>query len=307
MGGTHEITVLNVYNGLKRVLSFSELVRKNKGSKGVLEASIDKVAKQAFNILVGKHAGDVGAVEDILERLQSLKIQRAGLVGNKLGLEKARQLYEEVIGNLDEHTDYPSHSDLPAPMHNVEFEANNDTLDSRLDHDGSDEPVDEQPNSGIMPVAILKFSQCKRWLPSALLEGPDLQQEREALVQAGFSPKLPSGAKIFVPPEAFIQITRHLELQGLQLKTSHVVVSVDLEKKVMAVVEAARNVATRRERGSCKVENRMELNIADEEVHKLPALSVAGAIPRYEVRRTFIHVPIPSSMHSSLSVKPSTV
>lgn len=302
VGGTHDVTILIVYNSLKRVLSFSEFVRKNKGSKGVLEASIEKTAKQAFDILVGKHSNDGGAVEDILEGLRNLKIQRVGLPGNRLGLEKARQLYEEVIGDLDDHIDYPSHADPPAPIHVAELEANTHTPDSKSDHGRSDDPAHELPNVGTMPVLIIKFSQSKSWLPSALLEGPALQREREALVRAGFSPKLPSGAKIFVPPEAFLQVTRHLEMQGLKLKTSHVVISADLEDKLMAVVEAAREVATRRERGSCKVKSRMELSVKDED-----HVRSGATVPHYEVKRTFIHVPIPSSMHSTLSIQPSTV
>eukprot|EP00415_Alexandrium_ostenfeldii_P000521 UN0521 len=96
-------------------------------------------------------------------------------------------------------------------------------------------------------------------------------------------------------------------MRDVKLKTSHIVVSADLEDKVMAVVNVAREAATRRERGSCKVQDRTECLVDDQEAHQLPGSPAAGTIPRYEVKRTFIHVPIPSSMRSSLSAKPATL
>lgn len=286
-GGTHEINLHIVFNALKRVLSFSDLVRKNKGCKPVLEATIDKVSKQAFDILAGKGATPCEGIEDILVKLQNLKIQRVGLPGNRLGLDKARDLYEDVIGDLDENMEYPSHSELPAPIDVAELEAQASIAAARQ----SNEDTEDHSNADTLPFVLLKFSQSKSWLPAALLEGPELEPEREALAQAGFNAKLPSGAKIFVPPDAFLPVVRHLGMHNLTLKSSHVVVSADLEEKVLSVVQVAREAATRRERGSCKVAERIGMDAA----------------PEYKTKRTFIHVHVPSSLLSSLSIKPFTV
>merc|ERR1712003_493724 len=68
----------------------------------------------------------------------------------------------------------------------------------------------------------------------ALLEGPDLRTERENLGRFGFSPKLESGAKIFVRPELYELVVQHLARESLPLKTSHVVVEPALDTKVRA-------------------------------------------------------------------------
>jgi len=303
--GSHDVTTLIVFNALKRVLAFPDLARKNKGSASVLKASIDKAAKQACDIFAGKQSSAAGDVGVTLSRLQELKIQRVGLAGNKLGMEKARELYEIVIGDLDEHLDYPVHAEPPAPMNVAGLEASATGVGGKHSADEGDAGEDQPLDTCTFPIVVLKLSQSKSWLPSALLEGPELQMEREALVQAGFSPKLPSGAKIFVPPEAFVTVERYFKMQGLQLKTSHIVVSADMERKVMAVVEAAREAATRRESGSCKVTKRMEVSV--EEANESPQPTTIEAALRYEVKRTFVHVPIPSSLCSTLSTAPITV
>eukprot|EP00418_Pyrodinium_bahamense_P073376 CAMPEP_0179088066 /NCGR_PEP_ID=MMETSP0796-20121207/40047_1 /TAXON_ID=73915 /ORGANISM="Pyrodinium bahamense, Strain pbaha01" /LENGTH=362 /DNA_ID=CAMNT_0020785583 /DNA_START=58 /DNA_END=1146 /DNA_ORIENTATION=+ len=306
MDGSHDVDVAVVYNALKRVLNFSDLVRKNKGGKSVLETSIQRVAKQAFDILVGKHGAGGGAVPDILKRLEALKIQRVGLVGNRLGLAKARELYEHVIGELEDHVEYLSHEEPPAPIDVAELGVrglpSDNSLEPEPDHDSAEVA---QSVAHACAVVVLHFSQSKSWLPAALLEGPELQNERDAPVASGFSPKLPSGAKIFVPAEVYLPVVRHLEAQGLRLRTSHVVVAVDLEEKLMGVVEAARQAASKRERGTCKVKERVELKTSDAASSKMPP--AADVAFRFEVKRTLIHVPIPNSMHSSLSIHPSTV
>merc|ERR1719210_2938035 len=102
---------------------------------------------------------------------------------------------------------------------------------------------------------VLQYSQSGEWLRRALMEGPELQEERAALSGAGLSATLPSGAKIFVAPEIFQAVEQHLKEDGWELKTSHVVVAETLEEKVRAVVEAAREAVSRREHRNCKVKS----------------------------------------------------
>ena len=79
-------------------------------------------------------------------------------------------------------------------------------------------------------VVVLQYSQSKSWLPDALMHSPDLQKERQGLVEAGLSSALPSGAKIFVAPEVFTAIVQYFEDEGWDLKTSHVIVPPSLDQ-----------------------------------------------------------------------------
>jgi len=161
----------------------------------------------------------------------------------------------------------------------------------------------------IATVVLLQYSQSKSWFPSALLEGPELQEERAALEAAGFCPTLPSGAKIFVAPDIYEAVKQHLDKGGSKLTTSHVVVAADLEDKVRTVVDTARQAATRRERGSCKLKFHAELTIfqSREEVSQTLAEEPLGRVVDVLVNRTFVHIPIPSSMRSASSIYPATV
>jgi len=140
------------------------------------------------------------------------------------------------------------------------------------------------------------------------MEGPELQKERAALSGAGLSPTLPSGAKMSVAPEVFGAVVQYLENELWELKTSYVIVAKDLEEKVRAVVKTAREVATRREHGNCKVKSHTELSIPlSHEVAAETSTSPGYNMPAFIVKRTFVHVPIPSSMCSAPSAHPATV
>lgn len=103
----HAFSSTDVYNSIKRIIAFSDLVRKNKAVKQVLETSAESASKLAFEVLL-----EGGDVPEILDQLAHLKIQRAGLAGNKFGPENARRLYEETVGDiLEDHMEYPLHPD----------------------------------------------------------------------------------------------------------------------------------------------------------------------------------------------------
>jgi len=152
-------------------------------------------------------------------------------------------------------------------------------------------------------VVLIQYSQSGRWFREALLNSAELQEERAVLEKASLSPQLPSGAKIFVAPEVYLTVVQHLEEQGRELKTSHVVVARDLEEKILSVVEAARASATKRERGgSCHVKVRDELNAST----MATGSAEDGNMPLYFVKKTFVHVPIPSSMRTESSFHPAS-
>lgn len=297
-GRSHVSSEAIVYNAMKRVLAFSELVRKNPGLKSVLERSIQTASKQAFDIFEGKGMSSTIGLEYTLDKLSLLKIQRTQLAGNKLGLPKARQLYEDVIGDiLEDHVEYPLHVEPPACISIPEREGCADLPEPEAFNDHSAVP----PVASIR-IVILQFSQTKSWFPTALLESPELDVERQALFVAGFSLVLASGAKIFVSPKAYDLVVG--QMSSMELKTSHVIVADYLEEKVTAVVEAARAVATRAQRGSCKLKDRVELIMpaTQDSASPTPMDDLA-----YIVKRTFIEITIPSSMRSASSVRPFTV
>lgn len=127
---------------------------------------------------------------------------------------------------------------------------------------------------------------------------------RSALEQAGFSAKLDSGAKIFVRPEVFEVVASHLTREGYSLKSSHVVVELALEQKVRTVLDVARARHSKRERGSAKVTQRIEAHI---DTSCPDDVQFSGEVDWSSmVKRTFINVPIPSSMFSGLSAHART-
>jgi len=298
--GAREIDVSIVYNTLKSVIGYSDLTRKNKALKGPLDKAINQAAKQAFEIMLDEKGsgggGGGGGVSEILEQLSGLKIQRADLPRNRLGMEHARSVYEAIMGDLDETIEYVNHSEPPAAIDPC---VNQPTvsMESALGDDGDSEmPADDADS---VPVVILRYSQTKHWFKKALLESEDLRPEREALEHAGYSTKLESGAKIFVRPELFEPIAKYLAHQGYELKSSHVITELAMEEKVREVLNEARACQPKRERGTAKVTERLQAHIAN------PSFGADHDSAKLDwnsfVKRTFIHVPIPSSLLSTLS------
>merc|ERR1712037_749035 len=100
---------------------------------------------------------------------------------------------------------------------------------------------------------------------------------------------------IFVPPEVFEAVVQHLEDEGWELKTSHIIYTQELEGKIKAVVETAREATTRSVRGSLKVEAQIEVNVPL--VHDVVSRALAEPDdwePAYIVKQTFIHVSVPN-------------
>lgn len=133
------------------------------------------------------------------------------------------------------------------------------------------------------PVVLLEVDRTLIALRSALLDGPELAEIREALQSHGHEVEVAStGAKLFVRPEQYEAVVKAVD--GLGLRPRHIVVSREFEAKVTGVIEGVKRTSVKRRR-------------------------VAETAPLYsqepevvvEVKRTFIHLEIPSSLRSGLS------
>eukprot|EP00929_Paragymnodinium_shiwhaense_P002861 TRINITY_DN103174_c0_g1_i1.p1 TRINITY_DN103174_c0_g1~~TRINITY_DN103174_c0_g1_i1.p1 ORF type:complete len:527 (+),score=84.02 TRINITY_DN103174_c0_g1_i1:71-1651(+) len=142
-------------------------------------------------------------------------------------------------------------------------------------------------------IKILKFSQTKAWFREALLDGTYLQEERAALEAAGLSPKLASGAKIFVELEFYRLVLQKIEEDGHEMTTSHLVVSETMESRVLTAIALAMSTATKRQRGTCKVNPAgfVKLPVAPAANSEDESeASQAESQPLYTVERTFVNV-----------------
>lgn len=148
---------------------------------------------------------------------------------------------------------------------------------------------------------------------------------REVLDDAG-GLELPSGAKIFVRPEHYDPVVEQLRVDNWDLKKYHVVVSEEHEATVMRAVASlpSKEQIRRKDRVALAVPNSPSQEAAgsanddagveslesddggsapvvealDSEGDEDPSM---GSLPVVLVQRTFIHVPLPSSIYSGPS------
>lgn len=149
-------------------------------------------------------------------------------------------------------------------------------------------------------AVIIEFSQHGHWFLQALCQSPELASIRQSA--------LPSGAKVFVKPdEAFGEVVRYLQQEQWDLQSRHVVVRSEHVNLVIDVVKRAAKATLRRERGNsgCKVKSQTEMSVPIPSWHSqdLPE----DGIQNYIVKRTFVCVPMSSSMYSELSTHAVTV
>jgi len=70
-------------------------------------------------------------------------------------------------------------------------------------------------------IILLEYSR-NDWFRRALLESPELGECRQAMVDVGHCPKLPSGAKCFMPPNIFEAVVRALSEKHVETHKRHV-------------------------------------------------------------------------------------
>lgn len=186
-------------------------------------------------------------------------------------------------------------------------------------------------------VVVLEYTRCPDIVWRTLAESPALADIRDALGSAGHSWNTSSGAKMFVGPEKVGLVLDELKAQKWELKPWHVVVEADKEDLVRTVLEKAVKTVPKKERGMCKVKRRHVLALHDLALHDdrsspnvlsekstawMPAsffvhycrerdcTHAAHSLPVRPpmlVKRTFIHVKVPTSLHDGSSSKPATL
>lgn len=163
-----------------------------------------------------------------------------------------------------------------------------------------------EPNSITVAVTVMEFSQDGSWFVRALSESPELESIRR--------PPSPLRWRVYIQPtELFEMVVEHLRAHNWDLKPRHVVVLSEDVERVKEVIERAVEATPRRQRGGsgCSVKSQMQVfvpvpdlsGVIVEDPMEDPPISAIS----YIVKETMVHVKIPSSMYSELSVRGATV
>lgn len=113
------------------------------------------------------------------------------------------------------------------------------------------------------------------------------------MTAAGLEVKLPSGAKVFIRPEHYQNVLQTIEREELKLFTSHVLIA---EEYLPRLAAALKSVPSACQIGKPKEDKMVVAGGKDSELSDiLSELSRSG----FEVKHTFIHVPIRSSMRGA--------
>lgn len=130
---------------------------------------------------------------------------------------------------------------------------------------------------------LLEVDRTRGDLRSALLEGEALKEVRGALERSGHAVELPDcGAKVFVRPDQYAAVLTALADKKLQPR--HIAVSAELEGVVTSIIDGAKHTSVKRR---CVAETE-------------PTISEEPSV-RVRVKRTFIHLELPSSLCSAPS------
>lgn len=135
-------------------------------------------------------------------------------------------------------------------------------------------------------IVVLEVDRTLRALSDTLLTCDRLADVRDALLRNGHKVELPSGAKIFVRPEQYESVIATIE--DMDLKPRHIVVSQHLDNLVSGIISKIKRTTIKRRRITTT----------------RPSLGSWKSVQvNVEVRRTFIHLTIPSSLPSGPSSK----
>jgi len=135
-------------------------------------------------------------------------------------------------------------------------------------------------------VVLLEVDRTLSTLRDALLIGDELATVRDALENHDHPVELPSGAKVFVRPEQYISVMTAVE--GMELKPRHILVSQELHSLVNRVIGAVKRTTVKRRRVTTTRPSFCNWRSVQVNV---------------EIKRTFIHLEIPSSLPSGPSSK----
>eukprot|EP00931_Biecheleriopsis_adriatica_P116537 TRINITY_DN92172_c0_g1_i1.p1 TRINITY_DN92172_c0_g1~~TRINITY_DN92172_c0_g1_i1.p1 ORF type:complete len:551 (-),score=103.83 TRINITY_DN92172_c0_g1_i1:100-1752(-) len=242
---------------------------------------------------------ELGALEAALEQMQQRKVQ--GDSHDSQGALASEEVHVPVVspsgGDESEETEDWSYEEVLQQSEHEAFQLEQAQLHEAIMRS-------KTTSDPSVPVVLLQFSQTKAWFRDVLLHGSHLQEERDALAEAGFSPVLDSGAKIFVKPDTYEAVAQHFD-ESWELKTSHVIVAMGLKDKVLNAVNKALAQASKQERGTAKVKYQEQLDIPLGRIAPSQAAMPPDETPDYVVKHTFVHVPTSGSMRSSFH--PATI
>eukprot|EP00928_Gymnodinium_smaydae_P042478 TRINITY_DN2859_c0_g1_i5.p1 TRINITY_DN2859_c0_g1~~TRINITY_DN2859_c0_g1_i5.p1 ORF type:complete len:556 (-),score=51.13 TRINITY_DN2859_c0_g1_i5:175-1842(-) len=133
-------------------------------------------------------------------------------------------------------------------------------------------------------IVVLEVDRTFSALRNALLAGDELANVRDDLENHGHQVELPSGAKVFVRPDQYERVISSIE--EMEVKPRHIFVSQEFETAVTGVIAKIKRTSVKRRRitttrPSFCVWRSMQINV--------------------EIKRTFIHLDIPSSLLSGPS------
>merc|ERR1711957_8155 len=100
------------------------------------------------------------------------------------------------------------------------------------------------------------------------------------------------GAMVLVPHGVHAEVADFFD-EGWDLKTSHVIVASQLESEVLGAVDEAQKALVRSERRNTKFA-RKAITVPDD-----VAVELSEDPVEYHVKKTFVHVHLPSSMRSA--------
>jgi hypothetical protein len=178
-----------------------------------------------------------------------------------------------------------THTAMPAGLESLSMdmeaalEASVADADARAAHVNAPLSAALRQNPRLVPdyVVLLEIGKTRSDLRNALLHGDGLAEVRSMCAP---TVEQPHGAKIFVRPQQYSLVMNAIE--GMDLQPRHIIVSSEFESAVTGVIEGARRVSIKRRRI----------------IGKTKPLFCEDPVAYVHVKRTFIHLEMPSSLPS---------
>lgn len=187
------------------------------------------------------------------------------------------------------------HSNSPSQVPSENSERQPDHLESS---DGEDPCM-------VSAVSLWSFSRSPASFRQVLHMCPRLASCVQLLEDNGYPSELKSGAKLFVHPEQYEAVTQ--AIKDYDLRASHIIVAQDLEDSVTAAIQSlpkkhkvyfrdAQDLHLDHAKESLDADNTAP--DCDQEPLDPNVVTTAGICVQVIVKRTFIHLELPSSMLS---------
>lgn len=168
-------------------------------------------------------------------------------------------------------------------------------------------PVHRDPSPSLH---LLEYTRTPVCFDRALIECQELADCIASLRTQGFAVQRESGLKVFVPPELYNLAVAALELHGEErLRSRHILASdefVEIVRAVLAKLPSKQQVKQ-------KAVTSLECSLQADQEETMPVAEVskngdddAEEDGPVEIKHTFLHIRIPSSLYSDSSAKANT-